>query len=255
MLTGKGMYIWNIDQCERGDIAAIVGVAKQAGLSHVLIKIADGTYKFGGDKAVELSQRMLSSGIIPIGWQYVYGNDPFAEAKIAADRIKKTGVKGFVVNAEHEFKRMGWANKAEAYMDTLRLRYPKLPMGLSSYRFPSLHREFPFTSFFKYVNFNLPQVYWQGAQNAGFQLRRCVSEFKQYYKKLPIIPTGSAYTEHNWTAQPSEVLEFMHEAKKLGIKAVNFWEWSHARRLPGIWDVIQNTEWKKPKWLIQKLRF
>jgi len=42
-LVGKGFYIWKISRCEGGDVQAIATVAAQAGLTHILVKIADGT--------------------------------------------------------------------------------------------------------------------------------------------------------------------------------------------------------------------
>ena len=48
-LRGKGYYIWKIPNCENGDPAAIANVAAQAGLSHVLIKIADGVGSYNVD--------------------------------------------------------------------------------------------------------------------------------------------------------------------------------------------------------------
>jgi hypothetical protein len=42
-LTGKGMMIWRIPKCEGGNASTIAKVAASAGLSHVLIKIANDT--------------------------------------------------------------------------------------------------------------------------------------------------------------------------------------------------------------------
>ena len=40
-LQGKGFFTFNLPECEGGDPAAIVAAALAAGLSHVIIKIAD----------------------------------------------------------------------------------------------------------------------------------------------------------------------------------------------------------------------
>ncbi len=39
-LTGKGFYIWKIERCEGGDVQKIAELAKQANLSHIVIKVA-----------------------------------------------------------------------------------------------------------------------------------------------------------------------------------------------------------------------
>jgi hypothetical protein len=40
-LTGKGYFIENILNCEHGDSQAIANQAQKAGLSHVIIKVAN----------------------------------------------------------------------------------------------------------------------------------------------------------------------------------------------------------------------
>ena len=46
-LTGKGFLIWKIRNVEGGRSEAIAEKASRAGLTHVLIKIADGDRRFG----------------------------------------------------------------------------------------------------------------------------------------------------------------------------------------------------------------
>ena len=48
-LKGKGYWIWKIPSCENGDANAIANVAAAAGLTHLLIKIADGTNSYNID--------------------------------------------------------------------------------------------------------------------------------------------------------------------------------------------------------------
>ena len=60
MIKGKGIYIWKIKECEDGNIPNIVTMCANAGFSHVIIKIADGTsgYNFtqeDGDMAKALA--------------------------------------------------------------------------------------------------------------------------------------------------------------------------------------------------------
>ena len=74
-LFGKGMYMWKIPDCEDGDAGAIAAVAEEGNLSHVLIKIADGTvsYNYDRDKQVDLVPPVLralkSKGLQVWGWQ------------------------------------------------------------------------------------------------------------------------------------------------------------------------------------------
>jgi hypothetical protein len=56
-LQGKGFMIWKIPSCEGGSASQIASQAKLAGLTHVLIKIADGitAYNVNKDTASTLS--------------------------------------------------------------------------------------------------------------------------------------------------------------------------------------------------------
>ena len=52
-LTGKGCFIWKIQNCEGGDPDAIAKVAREAGMTHILLKIADGAYSYNYDREKE----------------------------------------------------------------------------------------------------------------------------------------------------------------------------------------------------------
>ncbi len=245
MISGKGMYIWNASRTENGNPSAIAQLAKEAGLTHVLLKIADGPWVFnvanGHDLAKPIIDALKHVGVQVLGWQYVYGRNPEAEADIAIQRCKQLNVDGFVVNAESEYKNK--PAQATIYMKRLRKGLETTLIGLSSYRFPRLHQTFPFANFLEYCDVNMPQVYWMQATNSGAQLRACIAEYRSLpIPQRPIIPTGAAFQEHGWRTQPNEVKEFLDVAREL-CQACNFWVWEHARRYPELWDVIAGYEW------------
>ena len=41
-VIGKGMFIWHLAECERGDPEAIASRARESGLTHLVVKITDG---------------------------------------------------------------------------------------------------------------------------------------------------------------------------------------------------------------------
>ncbi len=112
-LQGKGFYIWQIKRCEGGSAAAIANAAVQAGLSHVLIKIADGTNSYnidstsGADLVPAVKQALKARNIQVWGWHYVYGYDPTGEANIAIQRIQQLGLDGYAIDAEAQYKEPG----------------------------------------------------------------------------------------------------------------------------------------------------
>jgi hypothetical protein len=248
VISGKGMYLWNISRSEGGEAEAIARVAVEAGLSHVLVKIADGTQTFPyptATSAPEQAQAVIDalrrSGIQAWGWQYVYGNQPEREADIAIQRCTELGVDGFIVNAEVEYKHR--PSQAERYMRRLRGGLGEMLIGLSSYRFPNLHREFPFNAFLEGCDVNMPQVYWMRATNAGEQLMTCIAQFRQSWLiQKPILPTGSAFQEHGWRPRPTQIFEFLDTARKT-CGGANFWVWENARRHAELWAAIRDYPW------------
>jgi ketosteroid isomerase-like protein len=248
-LKGKGLFIWKIRDCENGDLQAIANTAVKAGLSYVLIKIADGTYSYnldpsGIDLVPSLVQKLTNLGVEVWGWQYIYGADPVGEANKAIQRVNQTRVRGFVVDVEKEFKEPGKKMAAVKYMDRLRAAYPNLPVALSSYRFPSYHPLVPWKEFLDRCTYVMPQVYWVLAHNPADQLVRCVQEFQSITPYRPIIPTGSAYKSGQWRSTPEDINSFLKTAESLNLTGANFWEWSNCRRyIPETWQAIATYPW------------
>jgi hypothetical protein len=255
-ISGKGFFIWKILKCENGNVQKIAQLAREAGFSHVLIKVANGIWKYNydWDKKIDycpdLVQALSDNGIEPWGWHYVFGEDPVREAKAAIERVKNLELKGYVIDAEAHYKRVRDRNAAaETFMKELRKGVGKnVPLALSSYRFPSMHPEIPWNQFLSKCDINMPQVYWIHSQNPGAQLNQTLREFAspKFNAHPPIIPTGAAFTEHGWTATASEVREFLDTARSLNLEAANFWEWHSARdQIPGdVWETIHDYDWE-----------
>jgi hypothetical protein len=231
-ITGKGYYIWIVKYAENGDPDRITALAREANLSHVLVKIADGAFPYnidletGIDYARPLIKKLQASNIMVLGWQYVYGDYPNQEAEIAVSRALNLGVDGFVVNAELEYKTPGKAPAASQYMNILRSNLGSMPIALSSYRYPSYHPDFPWVNFLDRCDYNMPQIYWiQSHNNAGAQLQKSVNEFQNLRPFRPIIPTGPTFKQDGWIPTQQEVVEFMKVAQKLNLPGVNFWYW------------------------------
>ena len=253
ILQGKGMYLWRVDRVENGNADAIGRVAKEAGLSHVLLKVADGRgpYNIDWDTNTDwcppVVEALRARGIEVWGWQYIYGRDAVKEAREAIKRVKQFNLDGFVVNAEKEFKVKGMDVPAKTYMKELRSGIPNTPIGFSTYRYPSYHRPLPFEVFLEYSDINMPQVYWVQANNPGAQLLKSYREYQGLSVVREYFPTGAAYKEHGWTATPEQVTAFMEAVKEQGMRGCNFWEWSWARaNNSALWDPVKNFDWPAP---------
>lgn len=245
-LQGKGFYTFILPEVEGGDPAKIVSEAQQAGLSHVLVKIADGTRPFGftgsNDHTLPVVKALQEAGIQAWGWHYVYGSDPQGEAAIAVKRVRELGLDGYIVDAEAEYK-----NKRQAaitYMAALRADLPDLPIALSSFRFPNYHPELPWAEFLEKCDLHMPQVYWEQAHNVDWQLRESKKQCDALPNARPYIPTGAAYGTPGWDPTVEDVRTFMDTAKDLGLEAVNFFQWDYCRKhLPTLWTAIAEYAW------------
>ncbi len=244
-LTGKGFFIWKIRDCEGGSASGIAAAAQSAGLSHVLVKIADGMNPSNVDSATGVDyvpavvQSLHAVGIQVWGWHYIYGGDPDGEAWNGGRRAKELGLDGYVIDAEMEYKASGMDLAARRYVSDLDGYLGSIPMALCSFRFPSYHKEFPWTAFLDRSDFNMPQVYWEQAHNAGAQLTRSFREFQSLSPYRPYLATGSAYSNKGWSPTASDINEFLTTAVSLNIPAVNFFSWDYCRKyLPELWSVV-----------------
>lgn len=241
--------IWRIPNCEGGSASKIASVAASAGLSHVLIKIANDTRPYnidanGKDLVAPVVDALRAKGKQVWGWHYVYGYDPLGEAKIAVSQTKRYLLDGYVIDAEVEYKAAGRDAVARTFMTELRKGLPTTPVALSTFRWPTYHPSFPYVAFLEKCDYNMPQVYWMQAHDAAYDLRRSVSEFKAITPYRPIIPTGPAFGQDGWAPTPEEVKTFMDTAKSLGLKGVNFYSWDYSRlKLLPVWNEIAKDNW------------
>ncbi|MCJ7735107.1 MAG: nuclear transport factor 2 family protein [Anaerolineales bacterium] len=243
------MFIWIIRNCHNGSVSEITNKAVNSNYSHVLIKVANGIYSYNYDweKQIDLVPPLVaalkSAGIQAWGWHYLFGDQPVEEAQKAISRIRQLGLDGYVLNAEGHYK--GKYNAATTFMNQLTASITNIPIGLSSYRYPSYHPQLPWDEFLKKCDLNMPQVYWMFAHNPGAQLKQSITEFQNLKYTPPIFPTGAAFTEYGWTPTISEINEFMQKAKDLKLPGINFWEWSNLHNyLPAeYYRTIRDFQW------------
>ncbi|MCX6054943.1 MAG: nuclear transport factor 2 family protein [Chloroflexi bacterium] len=249
-LQGKGIWIWQIPQCEGGNAQNIATIASNGGFSHALIKIADSSYPYNVNKTTGVDlippvvDALKAKGIQVWGWHYVYGYNPLGEAAMGISQCRKYNLDGYVVDAEIEYTLAGRAAVAATYMTELRKGIPNTPIALSTFRWPSYHGNFPYQVFLEKCDYNMPQVYWMKAHNPIYDLTRSFNEFKAMTPYRPVIPTGPAFYESSWQPTPGEVKDFLDTAKSLGCTAANIYSWDDCRKtIPAVWDLVVNYSW------------
>jgi murein DD-endopeptidase MepM/ murein hydrolase activator NlpD len=279
VIEGKGYYTWRIEKVltRPGMRSAQEAVerAQNAGIEHVIVKIADGEDKFpipekdaGGVKeqaTVEFIAALRAAGITVWGWAFAYGQDadPEKQARVFAERARYFEMEGLVVNAEdlgqRRWSEAGGATRARDYMGALRHELASVQgavVGLSSYRYLRYHPTFPFAAFIEDCDLVMPQIYWiaKGEGDALVSLRHSYEEHKEAFPNKLFVPTGATFGQmvatnnerYFWSASPQQIHRFMDQARALGLPAVTFWSWEHAyydlsnQRYNGseLWDAV-----------------
>jgi len=235
-LIGGGAFIWQVkrlvDALNGYDVLA--GAIEQWRLTHVLIKIADGTYPYNYDWETKedfalglvLALRVLYPECQLWGWQYVYGDNPMGEATQAIDRFKALDLDGFAINAEAQYKIGDKEIQAKVYMARLLDGLGEdVPIALSSYRVPSAH-PIPWREFLAHCDIAMPQVYWMGGDPI-YNLNWTEEEYQQLFEELgferEMVYTGSFFGEAGWTASANEVMAFVDACQERGY-TWNAWE-------------------------------
>jgi hypothetical protein len=251
-LYGKGYYIWKIPYCEGGNPAAIAERARAAGLSHVLIKIADGSswpYNFDFDRNHDFVPAVRSAlkehGIEVWGWHYVRGDNPLGEARLGLKRMRELNLDGYVIDAEVEYQQRGKAAAAAIYMNEIRKGLPDTPVALSTFRYPRSHWDFPFDAFLEKCDYSMPQVYFEQAHNPEEQLARSVEQYLALTYARPVIPTAPTYIRGDWRPSAGEIQRFLQKARDMGLTAVNAWSWDFATRpqFVHLWNAVADFDW------------
>lgn len=268
-LTGKGLYVWKLSQVldPQGQPFNWDWLAAELtghGFGHLCVKGLDGaTYynqrlktdpvtgatRWVDDLLPALVPKLQAAGIVVYLWQYLYrAVSPETQALAAVQRCRNLGADGLVLDVESHMQGCG-SNWVNAYFSALRNGggRPRVAglgngfaVGLSSYRYPSLHPGIPYQAFMDVAygmenvgkcQFLAPQVYWEGSHNPAAQLRRCVQEYLDLGWTDPdgspsaVWPVGAAYPRGSWAPTPEDLAEFAAAAAEIPARAVSFYRW------------------------------
>lgn len=247
---GKGMWMWQPDKSDGGDVDTIVKRAKEVGLTHIYVRTGsswDGFY--AADWLDKLLPKAHAAGIRIYGWDFPRLIDPAADVErgLAAIRYRSSGghrLDGFAADIEtqSEGTRVS-AEAATAYGEALRAGagegYPLIA---------SVPRPSPWTkSFFPYAEvvtrFDAvaPMVYWLNRQ-PGPDVQGAIEDLRGLGK--PIFPVGQAYDGAPEGGRPGvppreELHSFMQTAQAEGAQGVSFWSWQAANQQA--WDAIRDA--------------
>jgi hypothetical protein len=221
-LPGRGMWIWELPYSSGGNLDAIISTAHQYGVSTVIVKSSDGTNQWSQFNPA-LVQALHGAGIHVCAWQYVYGNQPIAEAQLGAQAIHD-GADCLMIDAEVEYQ--GKYAQAQQYMSTLRnLVGYHYPLALAGFPYVDYHPSFPYSVFLGRgaAQYNAPQMYWRDIGVSVDTVYAHTYLFNRPYKRA-IFPLGEVYD-----APPSwQIRRFRQVSVSYGARGVSWWDWQEA---------------------------
>lgn len=237
--TGKGIFIWQASKYYIPDPVAEVVRIKAAGFKWAAVQTVDGYMTQWPTNIVPIINALRAERIKVWTWGMIYANGPnaegwgYSEGVIAAHHRRTLLVQGHIFDPEAHSKRSGGAlGVSSAYIGYAEEDWHD-HWGMTTYRYPELHPTFPWKEALDGVRFVMPQVYWEGAHNPGYQLRR---SFDQYRKltQVPYLPIGSAYGVTGWEPTPADLRDFHRTVVELELPGYSFWNWEKLSRRPSL---------------------
>ena len=233
---GLGVFLWSPDRYKSADPNQILQSAKESGLGHVIVKLAQGTEPFPLDKEplLGITKALRENKIEVWGLHYLLGQSPEKEAQVAVKMMSTLGCDGYLADIEFEFEKnfdpADASKKMGQFFNALRAaKNPHFPVGVVTVDSPSRHRAMPWKEMLAGCDFIAPMIVVGQQYNAGAQLSRSAVEFAEWEQKseLPHKPYVAVGLADVGKASPTDLMEFIFTAKKLEIRSVIFSDWNY----------------------------
>jgi len=233
---GKGILICNLNNNYLQTIDKLVGL----GVEWVAPKIVNAVSEFNSQWNRVFIQECRKNGIDVWGWGYTYGVNSEKEGLNTAHILNDLDVSGYFIDAEGEYDQPNTTIIAQAYINNLRGNTQK-PLGLCSFRYPSLHGNVPWKVLLDGCDFHIPQVYWIQATSEiapGFQLGKSYNQL-QAIKQLPFVALGTVVKDDGspWVPTPNQITNFYNTAKQMNLPAYSYYDMDSA--LPNLLEVVR----------------
>ena len=230
---GRGMWIWLLSSTDRGNLPSIVAQAKLYGIRTLMIKSSDGATPWS-QFSRSLVAALHASGLRVCAWQFVYGNNPTAEARVGA-AAAKDGADCLLIDAESQYE--GKYVQAQTYIHKLRsLIGQRFPVALAGFPYVDFHPAFPYSVFLgpAGAQYNAPQMYWKDIGTSVDAVFAHTYAYNRLYGR-PIFPLGQVY--NNPPAQ--QIRRFRMVSRAYGSPGVSWWDWQEAPL--GAWRAVSQS--------------
>jgi hypothetical protein len=226
----RGMWIWVLASTDGGNLASIVADAHRFGIGTLIIKSGDGTGEWSQFNPQVVS--VLHANHIDVcAWQYVYGDNPAAEARVGAAAVND-GADCLVIDAEAEYQ--GKYIQAQTYITDLRsLIGANFPVALAGFPYIDYHPSFPYSVFLGPggAQYNTPQMYWKDIGTTTDAVFAHTYEYNRIYGR-PVSPLGQVYN----SPPAHQITRFRQLSRVYGAPGISWWDWQQAA--PGAWVAV-----------------
>jgi hypothetical protein len=237
-LRGLGIWIWEWNACEGGDLTKILACCKAWGVSWIAVKCGEKTANT--QVTPERIAALRAGGVECALWWYSHPSSVDAELAYLNDFVARCGAKHLIMDAEEPWEREptdwskghDWRREAASYAQRLRAMVgPDVYLADAPWARPKSHGgTFPYAEFGEVMNARHPQFYWELAEVAGEPFTHFVATADlQWAERAPgetICPIGSCVdaqgTKH---CPPSELAAF--DDRYSARPARSIWSWQH----------------------------
>lgn len=248
---GKGMWIYEPDKTEGGNPQAIVARAREAGLTHLYVRMGSHWDGFNVRSFVDaLLPAAHAKGIRVIGWDFPRLGDAWpadiARAKAMIEYKAPGGhrIDGFSADIETESEGSRVSPEvARAYGAALRGLVGADYTLIATVPRPSVTNRptYPYAEIVESFDAVAPMVYWLNRQ-PDTDVAGAVDDLAPFGK--PVFPVGQAYDGkpeggRAGVPPPEELLRFMGTARAKGVTGVSFWSWQAADG--NAWETIRTA--------------
>ncbi len=246
---GKGMWIYEPEKTEGGNVATIVAKAKAAGLTHLYVRTGSSWNGFyAGPFLDSILPAAHQAGLKVYGWDFprlIDWQDDVHRAKAAIDHRApgKQRLDGFSADIEtqSEGTRIS-ADAASQYGKALRDAVGSSYPLIATVPRPSPQIHYPYAEVVASFDAIAPMVYWLNRQ-PDTDVAGALRDLAPFGK--PVFPVGQAYNGapeggRPGVPPPEELLRFMRVGSAGGAKGVSFWSWQAADERA--WTAIAGAE-------------
>jgi hypothetical protein len=234
-IRGNGMWIWQLEKSDGGDVEAIAARAVAAHVSTVFVKAGDGTTPWDQFSPL-LVGALHQHGLKACAWQFVYGTSPEAEAAVGAAAVTD-GADCLIIDAESQYE--GKYAAAQKYMTALRAAVgASYPLGLTTFPYVDYHPSLPYSVFLAPgtgAQANLPQAYWKDIGGTVDAISAHTLAHNRIYG-TPIAPLGQTYDNPSAT----DLRRFRQLWSAYGAQGLSWWSWQATDQAH--WNVLNEPD-------------